>query len=422
MPVEHLKSYWMKLTQIRRFGHVFVALICCCIPVAFASSAAAAHFSLPDWSELSPNNPPPARSYLAMTYDPVSGKIIGFGGFDSTGYLNDTWSFDGTGWAQISTQSAPPARAAAQMTYDSVTQKIVLFGGYDGTNYLGDTWLWDGSTLQWTQATPQHHPPAVTGPMLFPDPNGRADVFGGFDGQFYQLTMWQWNGSDWTQLLPPTVPFARASAAVATNTSTGQVVMFGGLADVNPNNTWTYDGTTWTLQSPAVQPLLVYAASAAFDPGLQGVVLFGGGSGGVDQNTTWLWDQVVATWRHLSTVQSPPAREGAGMSYDAALHRVILFGGQDNNGYFNDTWELVPAPTPTPTPTPTPSPTATLTPTPTPSVTPAPRATPRPRPTPHPRPTPLMIPHLSDSSPTSGRRLDGIIPVNSIHSLSRFVD
>ena len=43
--------------------------------------------------------------------------------------------------------------------------------------------------------------------------------------------------------------------------------MFGGLADVNPNNTWTYDGTTWTLQSPAVQPLLVYAASAAFDPG-----------------------------------------------------------------------------------------------------------------------------------------------------------
>jgi hypothetical protein len=160
--------------------------------------------------------------------------------------------------------------------------------------------------------------------------------------------------------------------------------MFGGLADVNPNNTWTYDGTTWTLQSPAVQPLLVYAASAAFDPGLQGVVLFGGGSGGVDQNTTWLWDQVGATWTSLTTAQSPPAREGAGMTYDEALHRVILFGGQDNNGYFNDIWELVPTATPTPTPTPTPSPTATLTPTP----TPAPRATPRSRPTPYPRPTP----------------------------------
>jgi hypothetical protein len=60
------------------------------------------------------------------------------------------------------------------------------------------------------------------------------------------------------------------------------------------------------------------------------VVLFGGGSGGIDQNTTWLWDQVGAMWIHLSTAQSPPAREGAGMTYDAALHHVILFGGQVN--------------------------------------------------------------------------------------------
>jgi hypothetical protein len=364
----------MKLTQVRYFSHASIILICCCISIAFAASAAAALFSVPDWVELSPNNPPPARSYLAMTYDPVSGKTIAFGGLDGTGYLNDTWSFDGTSWAHIATPSAPPARAAAQMTYDSVTQKVVLFGGFNGT-YLGDTWLWDGSTLQWTQATPQHHPAAVTSPMLFPDPNGRADLFGGYDGHFYQLTMWQWNGSDWIQLFPPKVPFARSSAAVATNTVTGEVVMFGGLGSVNPNNTWTYDGTTWTLQSPAVQPLLVYAASAAFDPSLQGVVLFGGGSGGVDQNTTWLWDQVGATWIQLSTAQSPPAREGAGMTYDAALHHVILFGGQVNeNVYFNDTWELISTPTPTPTPTP--------------SATPRPGVTPRPRPTPHPRPTP----------------------------------
>lgn len=348
----------MKLNRIGCFSSALTILICCCISIAFAVSAEAA----PDWIELSPNGPPPARSYLAMTYDPVSGKIIAFGGFDGTRYLNDTWSFDGASWTQIATKSAPPPRSAAQMTYDSVAQKVVLFGGYDGTNYLGDTWLWDGATLQWTQATPAHQPTPVTGPMLFPDPNGRADLFGGFDGHFYQLTMWQWNGSDWTQLFPPTVPFARSLAAVATNTSTGQVVMFGGLADLNPTNTWTYDGTTWTLQSPAVQPLLVYAASAAFDPGQQGVVLFGGGSGGVDQNTTWLWDQVGATWTQLSTAHSPPAREGAGMTYDTALDRVILFGGQDNNGYFNDTWELIPTPTPRVTPTP------------------------RPRPTPHPRP------------------------------------
>src|SRR6476646_3700068 len=150
----------MKLTQARYFSHASI-IICCCISIAFAASAAGALFSSPDWVELSPNNPPPARSSLAMTYDPVSGKIIAFGGFGGTGYLNDTWSFDGTSWAQIVTPSAPPARAAAQMTYDSVAQKVVLFGGFDGTHYLSDTWLWDGSTLQWTQATPAHHPTAV---------------------------------------------------------------------------------------------------------------------------------------------------------------------------------------------------------------------------------------------------------------------
>ena len=167
----------MKLTQVRYFSYASIILICCCISIAFAARAAATPFSFPDWIELSPTNSPPARSALAMTYDPVSGKTIAFGGFDGTGYLNDTWSFDGTTWTHIATQSAPPARAAAQMTYDSVVQKVVLFGGFDGTHYLGDTWLWDGSTLQWTQATPAHHPPAVTGPMLFPDPNGRADRF-----------------------------------------------------------------------------------------------------------------------------------------------------------------------------------------------------------------------------------------------------
>src|SRR6266446_3486977 len=88
----------MKLTQVRYFSHASIILICCCIPIAFAASAAAAPFSFPDWVELSPNDPPPARSALAMTYDPISGKIIAFGGFGGTGYLNDTWSFDGTSW------------------------------------------------------------------------------------------------------------------------------------------------------------------------------------------------------------------------------------------------------------------------------------------------------------------------------------
>jgi hypothetical protein len=136
------------------------------------------------------------------------------------------------------------------------------------------------------------------------------------------------------------LPYARSAAAVGVNSSTGEAVLFGGLADVNPVNTWTYNGRTWAMQFPRTQPTWVYAASAAFDPNLNAVVLFGGGSGGVDQNTTWEW--VRSNWKQLLTTQSPPAREGAGIAYDPTLGHVTIFGGQNNDVPLNDTWELIP--------------------------------------------------------------------------------
>ena len=113
------------------------------------------------------------------------------------------------------------------------------------------------------------------------------------------------------------LPFARSSSAVGVDNVTKQIVLYGGLADVNPLNTWTYDGITWTLESPAMQPLTVYAASAAFDPNLNNVILFGGGGGGVDQNRTWSW--TGSNWvRVISLPLTCPAREGAGIAYDKA--------------------------------------------------------------------------------------------------------
>src|SRR5215216_3827659 len=179
----------MKTTRTRNFLHLLLMLLCCCSAIMFASTAVAAPSTSAQWVQLTPTNSPPARSYLAMTYDPDSGKIMMFGGLDGTGYLNDTWMFDGITWTQVSVSHSPPPRAAAQMAYDSVSHKVVLFGGYNGTNYLGDTWLWDGTTSRWSHVRTAHRPTPVTGPMLFPDPNGRVDLFGGFDGHFYQLTM-----------------------------------------------------------------------------------------------------------------------------------------------------------------------------------------------------------------------------------------
>lgn len=307
---------------------------------SLASNAVAGGRRSVEWMQLSPASSPPPRSYLAMAYDAISARVIMFGGVNGTGYLNDTWSFDGSTWTKIGGSEAPSRRANAQMAYDSIRGKIVLFGGYNGSSYLGDTWIWNGATSQWTKANPIQSPTAVTGPMVFTLPGGAVGLFGGFDGRFYQAGFWRWNGSNWIRLTPAMVPYSRASAAVALNPLEKEVVLFGGLADINPVNTWTYQGSNWTMESPPVQPLWVYSASAAYDSVLNAIILFGGGSGGVDQNTTWAW--IRSDWRQLRTMQSPPAREGAGMAYDAAIGRIVLFGGQDNVSYLNDTWEFNP--------------------------------------------------------------------------------
>jgi len=144
------------------------------------------------WKQVNLPGGLPARSFFATAYDPVSQKIVVFGGSDASGQLGDTWTFDGDSWTEIQTSPAPGTRAAATMAYDSATQKIVLWGGFVGFTFLNDTWLWDGATSTWTQANPQTVPKGATNPMLFTDPvNGHVDMFGGYQGQFYSRFMWQ---------------------------------------------------------------------------------------------------------------------------------------------------------------------------------------------------------------------------------------
>src|SRR5262245_18363403 len=110
----------MAFHPFRGFSRAFVRGISVCVAmfVAYTTETAA---PTPTWPQLSPVASPPPRSYLATTYDPVSGKIIMLGGYYCRRYLNDTWAFDGTTWTHLHTRGLPLARAAAQMAYDEVT-------------------------------------------------------------------------------------------------------------------------------------------------------------------------------------------------------------------------------------------------------------------------------------------------------------
>jgi hypothetical protein len=292
------------------------------------------------WTRLRPALPSPPRAAMTMAFDPVSGYVVTFGGYDRhVQYLNQTWIWDGVEWAQPIVQTPPPARAAAGMAYDRVTHQLVLFGGYNGSADLGDTWTWDGSALSWTHRHTATHPPGVTGPMLFTDPlTGHVDMFGGFDGMFFHNQTWRWNGSDWRMLHPADSATGRGAAIAETDWANHTVVLFSGLGDLNTYDTWTWDGTTWTRRSPAHQPPARFYSASAFDPAVHGVIVFGGASGAGDLNDTWEW--TGTDWRRIQAGTPPARRESQAMAYDRVTRSILMFGGQVRGTTVSDTWSL----------------------------------------------------------------------------------
>ena len=322
----------------RLFGAAAVLLVF----TAFSPwSIGTADAATPTWIKLNPANSPSTRYAFAMAYDPVSQKVVLFGGTTPTSYLNDTWTFDGTTWTQASTLVAPPARSATMLAYDAPSQKLVLFGGFDGS-LLGDTWLWDGATSTWTQANPTTSPAPRSGVSLFTDPkNQHADVFSGFDGKVWPGDVWQWNGTDWAQLQPPVNPEGRAQGIVGYDLATRSVVVTGGINGgfLRTDNTWTWNGNNWRQQFPATQRPYVFYTAGAYDPLLQEVVSYGGDEVNGVVHTTWGW--TGTDWVQLQTKNSPPTRDQMGIAYDPVTRQLIMFGGLGLQNVLNDTWKLV---------------------------------------------------------------------------------
>ncbi len=96
------------------------------------------------WTQVATVGPSARRSEIA--YDSHRRRTVLFGGHNQfggnpSGYLDDTWEWDGRSWQQVMVQG-PVARTEHSMVYDSNRGNVVMFGGYEGAmpNYLSDTW------------------------------------------------------------------------------------------------------------------------------------------------------------------------------------------------------------------------------------------------------------------------------------------
>src|SRR5437016_4651897 len=176
----------------------------------------------------------------------------------------------------------PPAGAGHAMAYDSQSDRVVSFGGLAGGRYGSDTWAYNFNTNTWTNMTPASNPPA------------------------------------------------RSYHAMAYDSQSDRVILFGGSGmGGSRDDTWAYDfdTNTWMQMNPVSKPSPRYAHAIAYDAQSDRVILFGGQSGISFVNDTWAYDLNTDTWTNMIPSAAPSARVYTGVTYDSQSDRVILFGG-----------------------------------------------------------------------------------------------
>jgi hypothetical protein len=105
------------------------------------------------WTFLNPATKPEARTYTGLTYDAAQGYVLMFGGVDeatNTG-LDDTWEFLNGNWTDLTSDftTQPSTRGLEMMTYDPLDGYTLLFGGQNPSTvvYDNDTWAFGPSVI-----------------------------------------------------------------------------------------------------------------------------------------------------------------------------------------------------------------------------------------------------------------------------------
>lgn len=296
-------------------------------------------------------NTPPSRYDHATAYHPGNGlndgRVYVFGG---TPFRDDMWELQyaaGTAtysWTNVTPPTRPTGRRRAAMSYLPAFDNIVLFGGEDNTlTPLGDTWTWDRNTSTWSQQSPTNSPPARFDHAMAADQLGNLIVLlGGTDGGGQPLTeTWLWNGVDWTDLSPPP---ARTGVAMAYDENRDRHVVFGGRSvpgGADLAETWERISVGWSQATPTNAPSARSDAGVAYDSARQRTVLFGGRAGGpcgTELGDTWEWDG--QDWQQMSPASSPPTAGGVQPVFDSKRNRTWMLVGAQMWSWDGTDWML----------------------------------------------------------------------------------
>lgn len=133
---------------------------------------------------------------------------------------------------------------------------------------------------------------------------------------------------------PQTGPSLRTGASMAFDEARNVVVLFGGsggLAD-----TWTWDGKSWSQQHPTVVPPARAGAGMTYNPDTKLVLMWGGYEANGQGADFWSWDG--SNWAQVRSATFPPAEDISGwavpapiLTFDSKRHLVVLIRNNGNH-------------------------------------------------------------------------------------------
>ena len=295
---------------------------------------------------------PAAREDHTLTVSPDGATAYLFGGRTADGQaLDDFWALDlaTATWSRV-VGNGPPARFGHNAAWvDGIG--LVIFAGQSSADFYNDLWAYQPASDRWRELPAGGDVPVARyGSCAAVGPDGRLWISHGFTSEgtrFADTRAYDFAVKSWTDETPAAERPVERCLHGCWWTDDGSLALYGGqttgvsaLGDLWQLTPGPRPGTdAWTEIDPADRwpaDRQLYAAARWGD----GTLVVGGrGLDGAYLNDAWLIAD-DGTASRLRTDRAPPGRSGAELIADPRRERVLLFGGRDGDGAFDDLWEL----------------------------------------------------------------------------------
>jgi hypothetical protein len=306
----------------------------------------------------SPLLTPGQRDWGAAVYDPVSHRMVLFGGEHHSGYYGDVWALELTEgdefWYEVEASGASPSeRRSHTAIYDPVNHRMIVFGGSGTSGYYNDVHelsLGEGSET-WSELTTSGTPPPVRrGHAAVYDPvNHRMIVFGGIYSSTFMNDVWSLDLTtlEWSELFPAgSSPLPRRSHRAVYDPVEHRMLTYGGGLEIDfGDDLWELSldlgSETWTRLYPSGYTPYRSSYGMIYDEEGNRIFMHGGYDWYGIYSDVLLLDLNLMVMTSL-TVEgiSPCWCRNQSVVYDSTADRMIAFGGDVGGAYYASTYAL----------------------------------------------------------------------------------